>query len=222
MVREPELCRPLRRQLSYRERCRRVRRTAQESAARAIRGRRAFSRRLCRVRYRPPSFCARRRSDSFPRGTAWRHRAAFLVLQRIRNPIYLSSIMVGRLRPTHLRPVPMKITDLAISYHYWFRACKRRNGLAQCSDSNLPHPGNSWCRLSASAMMTRMHWRGELLHIHVAQHASAPMQALSEARLAAGIGVEGDRYATRLGTYSKNHHIDRQATLIEVETLEAL
>jgi len=48
------------------------------------------------------------------------------------------------------------------------------------------------------------------------------MQALSEARLVAGIGIAGDRYATRLGTYSKQHHIDRQATLIEVETLEAL
>jgi MOSC domain-containing protein YiiM len=67
-----------------------------------------------------------------------------------------------------------------------------------------------------------MHWQGELLHIHVAPHASAPMQALSEARLVAGIGIEGDRYATRLGTYSKKHHIDRQATLIEVEALEAL
>jgi MOSC domain-containing protein YiiM len=68
----------------------------------------------------------------------------------------------------------------------------------------------------------RMRWQGELLHIHVAPHASAPMQALAEARLAAGIGIEGDRYATRLGTYSKKHHLDRQATLIEVETLEAL
>ena len=67
-----------------------------------------------------------------------------------------------------------------------------------------------------------MHWQGELLHIHVAPKASAPMDALSEARLVAGIGIEGDRYATRLGTYSKKHHIDRQATLIEVEALEAL
>jgi len=48
------------------------------------------------------------------------------------------------------------------------------------------------------------------------------MDALTEVRLVAGIGLEGDRYATRLGTYSKNHHIDRQATLIEVEALEAL
>jgi MOSC domain-containing protein YiiM len=67
-----------------------------------------------------------------------------------------------------------------------------------------------------------MHWRGELLNIHIAPKASAPMEALSEARLLAGIGLEGDRYATGLGTYSKRHHIDRQATLIEVEALEAL
>jgi MOSC domain-containing protein YiiM len=68
----------------------------------------------------------------------------------------------------------------------------------------------------------RMHWQGELLHIHVAPKASAPMDALSQARLVAGIGLEGDRYAARLGTYSKNHLIDRQVTLIEVEVLEAL
>lgn len=56
-----------------------------------------------------------------------------------------------------------------------------------------------------------MNWRGELLHIHIAPHASAPMQTLSEARLNAGIGIEGDRYATRLGTYSQRHHVDRQS-----------
>jgi MOSC domain-containing protein YiiM len=67
-----------------------------------------------------------------------------------------------------------------------------------------------------------MHWQGELLSIHIAPKASAPMDELSEVLLIAGIGLEGDRYATRLGTYSKNHHIDRQVTLIEVETLEAL
>jgi MOSC domain-containing protein YiiM len=48
------------------------------------------------------------------------------------------------------------------------------------------------------------------------------MEALSEARLLPGIGLEGDRYATGLGTYSKKPHIDRQATLIEFEVLEAL
>jgi MOSC domain-containing protein YiiM len=67
-----------------------------------------------------------------------------------------------------------------------------------------------------------MYWQGELLHIHVAPNAAAPMNALIEARLVAGLGIEGDRYATGLGTYSKKEHIDRQVTLIEVEVLEAL
>ena len=67
-----------------------------------------------------------------------------------------------------------------------------------------------------------MHWQGELLHIHMAPIASALMRALPVTRLIAGTGIEGDRYATKLGTYSKKHHIDRQVTLIEIETLEAL
>jgi MOSC domain-containing protein YiiM len=67
-----------------------------------------------------------------------------------------------------------------------------------------------------------MHWQGELLHIHIAPRASVPMQSLAEARMLTGTGLEGDRYATRRGIYSKKHHIDRQATLIEIESLEAL
>jgi MOSC domain-containing protein YiiM len=67
-----------------------------------------------------------------------------------------------------------------------------------------------------------MNWQGELLHIHVAPRASAPMEPLAETRLNAGVGIEGDRYATGLGTYSSRPHIDRQTTMIEVETLEAL
>jgi MOSC domain-containing protein YiiM len=65
-------------------------------------------------------------------------------------------------------------------------------------------------------------WKGELLHVHIAAGASQPMRALAEARLVAGVGIEGDRYATRTGTYSVRHHADRQVTLIESETLEAL
>lgn len=67
-----------------------------------------------------------------------------------------------------------------------------------------------------------MNWLGELLNVHIAPLASAPMLSLLEAQLIAGDGIEGDRYATRRGTYSNRHHIDRQVTLIEVETLEAL
>lgn len=48
------------------------------------------------------------------------------------------------------------------------------------------------------------------------------MNELPDAVLMAGVGIEGDRYATGLGTYSKSPHIDRQVTLIEVEVLEAI
>lgn len=65
-------------------------------------------------------------------------------------------------------------------------------------------------------------WRGELLHIHIAVQGGSPMRALDEARLLAGTGLEGDRYASGRGTYSKTPRPDRQCTLIEMETLEAL
>ena len=65
-------------------------------------------------------------------------------------------------------------------------------------------------------------WRGWLEHIHIAERASAKMEELKQARLIAGIGIEGDRYATGKGTYSKTPRSDRQVTLIEIETLEAL
>jgi MOSC domain-containing protein YiiM len=67
-----------------------------------------------------------------------------------------------------------------------------------------------------------MIWQGELLHIHVASTASAAMHELAEATLVGGVGIDGDRYATGLGTYSRRPHIDRQVTLIEVEVLEAI
>jgi MOSC domain-containing protein YiiM len=67
-----------------------------------------------------------------------------------------------------------------------------------------------------------MSWKGELIHIHIAAVASAPMRELAEARLAPGLGIEGDRYALRTGSYSDRHNVDREVTLIEFETLEAL
>src|SRR5664279_1104121 len=81
--------------------------------------------------------------------------------------------------------------------------------------SKLVRPGNQCNHIC-------MFWQGELLHIHVASNAAAPMDEFREARLVAGIGIEGDRYATGLGTYSKKQHLDRQVTLIEIEVLEAI
>jgi len=67
-----------------------------------------------------------------------------------------------------------------------------------------------------------MTWSGELLHIHIAPRGGAPMEALPEARLLEGQGIAGDRYLLGTGTYSPKPQRERQVTLIEVETLEAL
>ncbi|MBR0669751.1 MOSC domain-containing protein [Neoroseomonas soli] len=63
---------------------------------------------------------------------------------------------------------------------------------------------------------------GVLVAIHIAPEASAPMVELDAARLVEGVGIDGDRYANGRGTYSHKPHADRQVTLIETETLEAL
>jgi MOSC domain-containing protein YiiM len=64
-------------------------------------------------------------------------------------------------------------------------------------------------------------WQGWLRHIHVAEGGRAPMQARDTARLVAGKGIEGDRYAMGRGHYSEFPDI-REVTLIETETLAAL
>lgn len=63
---------------------------------------------------------------------------------------------------------------------------------------------------------------GELRHIFTADNGGEPMQSHERVELVAGLGIAGDRYAERRGHYSQIHHEDRQLTLIEMETLEAL
>ena len=66
-------------------------------------------------------------------------------------------------------------------------------------------------------------WEGIVVSIHVAREASAPMQSIAEVRAFPGRGLEGDRYFTGKGHYSKtSSHGGREVTLIEIETLEAL
>jgi MOSC domain-containing protein YiiM len=65
-------------------------------------------------------------------------------------------------------------------------------------------------------------FRGVLLHICIAEAGSQPMRELTQARLVEGIGIEGDRYATGKGHYSKLPRADRQITLIEIEAIEAI
>ena len=45
--------------------------------------------------------------------------------------------------------------------------------------------------------MTATGWQGKLLHIHITQAKSRPMQRLEEATLIPGGGIEGDRYQAR-------------------------
>ena len=64
--------------------------------------------------------------------------------------------------------------------------------------------------------------KGEIVSIQVSDRAGGPMRALSTVRAVEGQGLEGDRYFTRTGTYSKKAGPDREVTLIELEAVEAL
>ncbi len=63
---------------------------------------------------------------------------------------------------------------------------------------------------------------GRVESIHLAAAAEAPMQSAGEAVALAGVGLEGDRYADRKGTFSAKPKPSRQVTLIEAEAIEAL
>jgi MOSC domain-containing protein YiiM len=65
-------------------------------------------------------------------------------------------------------------------------------------------------------------WYGTLKGIFIAELAAVEMESVPDVLMKAGIGVEGDRYAMGRGYYSGKPHADRQVTLIEEETLEAL
>jgi MOSC domain-containing protein YiiM len=58
--------------------------------------------------------------------------------------------------------------------------------------------------------------------IHITTAGGAPMQSLERVRAIAGVGLEGDRYATGLGHYSHDPKVDRDITLIEAEEIAAL
>lgn len=62
---------------------------------------------------------------------------------------------------------------------------------------------------------------GTVESIYIAPGATAPTQPVNEARAIPGVGLEGDRYALGVGTFSKPLP-DRELTLIEAEALEAL
>lgn len=65
-------------------------------------------------------------------------------------------------------------------------------------------------------------WTGRVDALHLAARSFLPMRPMSPLNLIAGLGVEGDRYATGEGFYSDRPEEGRQVTLFEAETLEAL
>jgi len=58
--------------------------------------------------------------------------------------------------------------------------------------------------------------------IHVARSEGEPMRAIDRIRVIAGVGLEGDRYATGRGHFSGSPGTGRALTLIEAEVLESL
>jgi MOSC domain-containing protein YiiM len=67
-------------------------------------------------------------------------------------------------------------------------------------------------------------WTGVVRYLHIAPRAFLPMRAMSELRLIASKGIDGDRYmiGREEGFYSHKPEEGRQVTLFEFETLVAL
>lgn len=65
-------------------------------------------------------------------------------------------------------------------------------------------------------------FRGNVVSLHVARDAAAPMESTRQVKAVAGQGLEGDRYFKGTGHWSKHPGVSREVTLIEIEAIEAL
>jgi len=63
---------------------------------------------------------------------------------------------------------------------------------------------------------------GTVLSIQIAPNGTDSLRNLEQINAIEGMGLEGDRYYNRTGTYSNKHDESREATFIESEALEAL
>jgi len=61
-------------------------------------------------------------------------------------------------------------------------------------------------------------WSGIVESIYIASEAVEPVKSIPAALAIAGVGLEGDRYALKKGTFSKPEP-DRELTLIEPRRL---
>ncbi|MFI5113761.1 MAG: MOSC domain-containing protein [Terriglobales bacterium] len=64
-------------------------------------------------------------------------------------------------------------------------------------------------------------WNGKVDSIHIASAAKGPTEVRDQVEAIPGVGLEGDRYALKLGTFFKPEP-DFELTLIEAEAIEAL
>jgi MOSC domain-containing protein YiiM len=64
-------------------------------------------------------------------------------------------------------------------------------------------------------------WNGKVESIHIAAGATEAMSSVAAAEAVPGVGLEGDRYANRQGTFYKPEP-DFELTLIESEAIEAM
>lgn len=64
--------------------------------------------------------------------------------------------------------------------------------------------------------------QGTVVSIHIAATGAAPMSSVANAQVIAGRGLEGDRYYSKLGTYSNQPGSGRDVTLLEIEAVEGL
>ena len=63
---------------------------------------------------------------------------------------------------------------------------------------------------------------GRVEKIYVTAESGKPLTAVDEVAAEAGVGLAGDRYATRDGRFSKRHDPGREITLIEKEAIDEL
>jgi MOSC domain-containing protein YiiM len=81
--------------------------------------------------------------------------------------------------------------------------------------------------ISSERRKSNTRWQGTVEGLHIAPRAMIPVRSVEKVRIIEGIGIEGDRYARRLGFLSeriekRGDTPNRLVTLFEVETMEAL
>ncbi|HEY7876045.1 MAG TPA: MOSC domain-containing protein [Actinomycetota bacterium] len=67
-----------------------------------------------------------------------------------------------------------------------------------------------------------MSWHGTVEGIYLASNAAEPLVEIDKVKLVVGLGLEGDRYFHKRGTFSKKPKPGREVTLIEAEAIEAV